>query len=332
MIKALQVRNWDMNFENAESRKINRTTYVCVSNKHDGKGYARIAAHTKSCQVFTGWMLILQVASKMPQRGLLVDEDGALDVDDLAAMTRFKCDVFSAAIDVLTSPKIRWLEWVEIPEVLVCSGRLKDTIPINQDTIPARPDPPGRTEQNRTEGNGTVTMSSKLDDAKSILEYLNKKTGKDYRLIPTHLDLIRARLKEPGVDAEGVKQMIDSKCAEWLRDAEMSKFLRPKTLFSKSNFSSYYDERNVKPKKHSPTPDTGPPRPKKADLPEPEHDWNNLLPEHMRGRSWSYWCTNYPDEAKQLANGVEPFESASGEPVNFEAYLKGAHTGNAALD
>lgn len=154
-MKALAIRDWDRHFENAESRKIKGTTYVCVPNKQDGKGFARVASHKQSCRVFTGWMLILQVASKMPQRGVLVDEDGALEVDDLAAMTRFDEATFTTAIEVLTSPKVGWLEWVEIPAKLVTSGRKPDEIPVRQDSVPSRPDASGRTEGNRTEQKGT---------------------------------------------------------------------------------------------------------------------------------------------------------------------------------
>ena len=156
--KALSVRNWNMHFENAESRKVRVCSFVCLPNKHDGKGYARIATCAKSCRAFTGWMLILQVASKMPQRGLLVDEDGALDVDDLAAMTRFESSVFDDAIEVLTQPKIGWLEWVDVPEELELSGRKQDKIPIRRD-VPGRAgicrDAPGRREGKGTEGKGT---------------------------------------------------------------------------------------------------------------------------------------------------------------------------------
>ena len=171
MNKALQVRNWDLYFENSESRKIKNCAYFCMPNKHDGKGYARIAAHAKSCQVFTGWTLILQVASKMPQRGLLVDEDGALDVDDLAAMTRFKSEVFDLTIKATTDLKVRWLEWVDIPQRLVRtgvkSGQEPEIILINQDNVLTRQDEPGqrpgvpgRTEQKGTEQKGTVLLEA----------------------------------------------------------------------------------------------------------------------------------------------------------------------------
>lgn len=168
--KSLRVRRWNESFENSESRKVRSTSYVPLPNKHDGKGYSRIANHQRSCHIFTGWILILQVASKCPERGLLVDEDGSLDVDDIAVMTRFDVSIFELAIPILVDPKVGWLEWVDTPGSLQQNGRTQDTIPVspisstpipdNPGTsrhVPARPDMPGRTEQKGTELNGTET-------------------------------------------------------------------------------------------------------------------------------------------------------------------------------
>lgn len=81
-----------------------------MPNKHDGKSYRRIAAHRDGVPVFAAWTLLLEVASKMPTRGLLSDEDGPLDADDLAAMTGFPTQIFELAFSLLTQPKIAWLE------------------------------------------------------------------------------------------------------------------------------------------------------------------------------------------------------------------------------
>ena len=54
---------------------------------------------------------------------------------------------------------------------------------------------------------------------------------------------LKARLKE-GYSVEDFKKVIDIKVAEWLNDENMSKFLRPETLFS-NKFEGYL---NQKPK------------------------------------------------------------------------------------
>ena len=110
MTTAYQIKDWDKLFEKAQSRKIARLNWVAVPNKHDGKGYRRIARHPERCQVFAAWVLILQVASRQPARGVLVDDDGPLTAEDLADKTGFPEDIFTLAFKVLSDPKIGWLE------------------------------------------------------------------------------------------------------------------------------------------------------------------------------------------------------------------------------
>lgn len=82
------------------------------------------------------------------------------------------------------------------------------------------------------------------DPAKAILEFLNKTAGKAFRSIATNLDPIRARMKEPEVTVEGIKQMIVRQCQMWKGD-RMEEYLRPETLFGKTKFASYYDSRDL---------------------------------------------------------------------------------------
>ena len=77
-----------------------------------------------------------------------------------------------------------------------------------------------------------------------IISYLNEKTGKNFKSgVAKNRDLIKARLKE-GYSVDDFKMVIDIKVAEWLNDEDMSKFLRPETLFS-NKFEGYL---NQKPK------------------------------------------------------------------------------------
>jgi hypothetical protein len=59
--------------------------------------------------LFCGWNLIVQIASKMPERGVLRDEDGDLSPEDMALMTGFPENVFDLALQVLTEPKFGWI-------------------------------------------------------------------------------------------------------------------------------------------------------------------------------------------------------------------------------
>lgn len=83
------------------------------------------------------------------------------------------------------------------------------------------------------------------ETAKEIIEYLNQKTGKEYRH-DTHktTELIQARMNE-GFKLEDFKKVIDIKTSQWKNDTAMNKFLRPLTLFS-NKFESYLNETPVK--------------------------------------------------------------------------------------
>jgi uncharacterized phage protein (TIGR02220 family) len=81
--------------------------------------------------------------------------------------------------------------------------------------------------------------------AQEIVEHLNAKAGRKFRLIPTYLTPIRHRLEEVDNDVDGIKEMIDRQCALWKCDDHMATFLNPTTLFRPSNFHRYYDDRDL---------------------------------------------------------------------------------------
>jgi uncharacterized phage protein (TIGR02220 family) len=80
--------------------------------------------------------------------------------------------------------------------------------------------------------------------AVSVLEYLNKKTGCTFRPLPANIEIIAARLKD-GATVDELFSVVDRKCAEWRSDEKMAKYLRPKTLFNRTNFAQYQGEGGV---------------------------------------------------------------------------------------
>lgn len=138
-----EIKDWDRIFENSESRKYKKLNWVPVPNKWDGLGFCKLRKHKNFVVAFCGWSLIIQIASKMPQRGVLVTADGwELSPVDMADLTGCPEDVFSKALEVLCSPEIGWI------------------VRKNSENLPASPNPPGDSpgasessgvEQNRTE-------------------------------------------------------------------------------------------------------------------------------------------------------------------------------------
>lgn len=105
-----RIKDWELTFESAESRRVRHTRWVPIPNRQDGKSYRRLAQHPDAVPTFAAWCLMLEVASKLPERGVLKDEDGPLDADDLAFMTGYPAEIFETAFRVLSEPRIGWLE------------------------------------------------------------------------------------------------------------------------------------------------------------------------------------------------------------------------------
>lgn len=80
-----------------------------------------------------------------------------------------------------------------------------------------------------------------------VIDYLNSKTGKKFQLSSKdNRKIITARLRE-GVKVASLKYVIDVKTAEWLKDPDMNKFLRPSTLFTAKHVEEYSNESMPQP-------------------------------------------------------------------------------------
>ena len=83
--------------------------------------------------------------------------------------------------------------------------------------------------------------AQRREDAIKMLTVLNNMTGKNFRFVDTNIDPIIQRLKS-GIEVNQIHQMIGYKVREWKDDDKMVKFLRPATLFSRTNCEQYIGE------------------------------------------------------------------------------------------
>lgn len=81
-------------------------------------------------------------------------------------------------------------------------------------------------------------LSSKPDIAEKIIQYLNDKTGRKYRAVPSQTKFIEARIAE-GATPQDLIAVINRKCLEWLDDPKFAQYLRPSTLFNAEKFNTY---------------------------------------------------------------------------------------------
>lgn len=146
------IRDWNLNYEVAQSRRCPRLTWVAIPNKHDGKGFRRTARQPNQCQLFAAFVLMVQVASKCSPRGCLCDADGPMDALDLADKTGFPSEAFQQAMAFFTDPSqcVLWLErlpWENGQTVFrLLSERGLDT---GQDRTEPDRTGPDRTEQDK---------------------------------------------------------------------------------------------------------------------------------------------------------------------------------------
>ena len=92
-------------------------------------------------------------------------------------------------------------------------------------------------------GNDNKKKASPSDEIITILEDLNKRTKSKKGFSPStqcNQDLIRARMSE-GFTVENFITINEKKVKQWLHDPEMSKYLRPATLYG-NKFDGYLNE------------------------------------------------------------------------------------------
>ena len=91
---------------------------------------------------------------------------------------------------------------------------------------------------NNIDNNLIDNIENNKDIYIAVIDYLNSKTGQHFRSsTKSTRQHINARLAE-GFTLDDFKCVIEKKCAEWLGDSKMEKYLRPETLFG-TKFEGY---------------------------------------------------------------------------------------------
>ena len=75
-------------------------------------------------------------------------------------------------------------------------------------------------------------------EAIQVLDFLNLRTGKAFRHVESNLKPIESILKS-GVCLQDMKTVTMRKIHDWQNDPKMSQYLRPSTLYRRSNFEQY---------------------------------------------------------------------------------------------
>lgn len=115
----------------------------------------------------------------------------------------------------------------------------------------------------------TDSVETGLDLASSVIDYLNSKTGKQFKATSAATrKFINGRIAD-GYGLDDFKAVIDAKVGQWRNDPQMSNYLRPSTLFTPTNFENYLNENQAQ--NVQATPVRGP-RPPQLDFGKGEFD------------------------------------------------------------
>lgn len=173
------VKDWDALYETHETRKRkNALQYIMVPNKWDGGGYRRLLSLPDGPSLYAAWMVILQVASRCPKRGVLADSDGEpFTAEDIHFKTLFPVDLIQKALDTLTVKKIGWLEVLNVSDLPESNqiNMFRENLP--QPPAPCRNSGPNGTEQNVTQQDLTTTTAREDPPRKPLSRVPSSSSG-----------------------------------------------------------------------------------------------------------------------------------------------------------
>lgn len=108
----IKITNWSVHYENSRSRCVTFARWVPIPNSHEGEGYIKIMREPRASEIFTVWILLLQVASKCTPRGVLIRGNGQpMTAESLALRTRTPAEWWPNALAFLL--KLGWLKEIE---------------------------------------------------------------------------------------------------------------------------------------------------------------------------------------------------------------------------
>lgn len=120
MPKAYHIKDWDLWYESAETRKLKTLTYYGKPNKLVGEGIGFTLAQPDNLALLGMWALLEAVASTSERgwRGWLVRNGTPLTAERIVNLLggRVPVEHVERALDHFAADEVRWLEYVDMPE------------------------------------------------------------------------------------------------------------------------------------------------------------------------------------------------------------------------
>lgn len=264
-----RIKDWDKHFETTESRKLKKLHWTAFPNKHDGSGYKMLwkLYPSDAVEVFCAFVLMVEVASKCPIRGYLINNaNEPLTPGLLSLKTEAPEAIFIKAFKIL--PRLGWLEQIsETSENLRNFGKSPYTLHNNTEHNITEPDiklvdvlSPELVKVDRKKENAVVDgIIKEVSNCKDVIAKWNSLEAPFPKVIKLgkRADVLRARLKDKWWSENWEKAMDILKTLDfckgkndrgWVADIEF--FLRPDSV-AKLLEGKYRDQ--SKPTTHTPT-------------------------------------------------------------------------------
>lgn len=107
---ALRIKDWDSTFENWKTRSLDSPLrWVNLPTNQDSPVYRMLMSTAAGIHAFGVFISLVEVAGKMPERGVLADDKGDLSIKGLSVRTGIRDGDLRKALAVLTSPEVGWV-------------------------------------------------------------------------------------------------------------------------------------------------------------------------------------------------------------------------------
>lgn len=112
-MKTYRIKDWDRVFENHRSRELKSLDYVSWPVRSKSEAFQFLMRSPEGVLAFGVFSAIVSEAARCPARGVLADEKGPITVRRLAVRLGTPEALLEAAVNLLTSEDVGWLEEVD---------------------------------------------------------------------------------------------------------------------------------------------------------------------------------------------------------------------------
>lgn len=162
--KCLSIVAWNTTFENSDSRKRERLKFFYAPSGCDSRGYLALVSRfpqDRGMMAFGVFQAICQLSATFGRslRGAFRNTDGSpMSLQQISCLLRMEICHLSAALEVLTDERVRWVEWIP------CFSKSATRLPVNSGFV-----------QGQGQGQG---QGESKESARPLSESAEKPSGK----------------------------------------------------------------------------------------------------------------------------------------------------------